>query len=53
MLINPTIHKLQQLRLHAMAKACKEQLEQPTITQLSFEDRLGLLRYEARIRVIK
>jgi DNA replication protein DnaC len=43
MLINPTIHKLQQLRLHAMAKACKEQLEQPTITQLSFEDRLGLL----------
>jgi DNA replication protein DnaC len=43
MLLNPTTHKLQQLRLHAMAKAFKEQLDQPTITQLSFEERLGLL----------
>ncbi len=43
MLLNPVLHKLQQLRLHAMAKAFKEQMEEPTITQLSFEDRLGLL----------
>lgn len=43
MLNNPTHHKLQQLRLHAMAKAFTEQLEMPTITQLSFEERLGLL----------
>lgn len=43
MLLNPVTHKLQQLRLHAMAKAFKDQLEQPTITQLSFEERLGLL----------
>jgi DNA replication protein DnaC len=43
MLLNPITHQLQQLRLHAMAKAFKEQLEQPTITQLSFEERLGLL----------
>ena len=43
MLINPTISKLQQLRLHTMAKALKDQLEQPLMTGLSFEDRLGLL----------
>lgn len=43
MLLNPLIHKLQQLRLHAMAKAFKEQMEEPTITHLSFEDRLGLM----------
>lgn len=43
MLLNPTTHKLQQLRLHAMAKAFKDQQDQPPITQLSFEDRLGLL----------
>lgn len=43
MLVNPIIHKLQQLRLHAMVKAFKDQLEEPTINQLSFEERLGLL----------
>jgi DNA replication protein DnaC len=43
MLLNPITHKLQQLRLHAMAKAFKDQLEQPGITQLGFEERLGLL----------
>jgi len=43
MLLNPIIYQLQQLRLHAMAKAFKDQLEHPTITQLSFEERLGLL----------
>lgn len=43
MLINPIINKLQQLRLHTMAKGFKEQLEQPIMAELSFEDRLGLL----------
>ncbi|RZI46680.1 IS21-like element helper ATPase IstB [Candidatus Finniella inopinata] len=43
MLLNPIVYNLQKLRLHSMAKAFKEQLEQPTITQLSFEERLGLL----------
>jgi len=43
MLINPIINKLQKLRLNAMATAFKEQLEQPLITELSFEDRIGLL----------
>ena len=43
MLINPIITKIQELRLHAMAKAFKDQLDLPEITQLSFEERLGLL----------
>lgn len=43
MLINTTVHKIQELRLHAMAKAFKDQLECPGINDLSFEDRLGLL----------
>lgn len=43
MLVNPTLYKIQQLRLHTMAAAFKEQLESPTITCLSFEERLGLL----------
>jgi len=43
MLIHPTLDKIQQLRLHTMAKAFKEQLEQPALAALSFEDRLGLL----------
>jgi DNA replication protein DnaC len=43
MLINSTVNKIQELRLHAMAKAFKDQLECPEINELSFEDRLGLL----------
>lgn len=43
MLINPIINKMEQLRLKAMAKAFREQLEQPFMTELSFEDRIGLL----------
>jgi len=43
MLVNPIIDKLQRLRLHTLAKAFKDQLETPDITQLSFEDRFGLL----------
>ncbi len=43
MLINPIINNLQELRLYSMAKALKEQLEHPMVTELSFEERLGLL----------
>lgn len=43
MLINPIINKMEQLRLKAMAKAFREQLEQPFMTELSFEERIGLL----------
>ncbi len=43
MLNHPTLEKLHQLRLRGMAKAFKEQLEQPEAEGLSFTDRLGLL----------
>lgn len=43
MLMNPIINNLQELRLHAMARALKEQLEHPIVAELSFEERLGLL----------
>jgi len=38
-----TIHKLTEMRLSAMACAFREQLKNPAVTSLSFEDRLGLL----------
>ena len=43
MLIQPTIEKLTALRLSGMAKALEQQLKDPDIHTLSFEDRLGLL----------
>jgi DNA replication protein DnaC len=43
MLAHPTLEKLHQLRLRGMAKAFKEQLEQPETEGLSFTDRLALL----------
>lgn len=43
MLINPTLDKLNQLKLRGMARALVEQQEQPNYHSLSFEDRLGLL----------
>lgn len=43
MLNHPTLEKLHQLRLRGMAKAFKEQLEQPEAEGLSFTDRLALL----------
>jgi DNA replication protein DnaC len=44
MLVNPTITKLEALGLGAMAVGLTHQLETPrTFTELSFEDRLGLL----------
>ena len=43
MLNHPTLERLHTLRLRGMAKAFREQLEQPEAEGLSFTDRLGLL----------
>lgn len=43
MLHHPTLDKLQQLRLTGMYQALREQLTLPSIDELSFEERLGLL----------
>ena len=43
MLPNPTIDKLRALRLEGMAEALEEQRRQNGITELDFEERLGLL----------
>ena len=43
MLNEQTIEKLYAMKLHGMAAAFQEQLQQPDITDLAFEERLGLL----------
>ncbi len=43
MLTETTVTKLQEMRLSIMAKAFKEQLTDPDMTSLSFEDRFGLI----------
>ena len=43
MFIQPTIDKLHALKLTGMADAVREQLEDPGASQLSFEERLGLI----------
>ena len=43
MLTHPTLEKLNQLRLHGMAKAFREQMEQPEADGLPFTDRFALL----------
>jgi DNA replication protein DnaC len=43
MLLQPTLDKLYQLKLVAMADAVREQLAHPTMADLTFEERLGLL----------
>ncbi len=43
MLTHPTLEKLYQLRLHGMAKAFKEQMEQSEADGLPFTDRLAML----------
>jgi len=43
MSINPTMDKLQSLRFYGMAGAYKDQLQQPDISSLSFDERLALL----------
>ncbi len=43
MLVNPTVEKLHAMRLRAMAEAFIEQLSDPEMAQLSFEERFSLL----------
>ena len=43
MLTENTVTKLQEMKLTAMARAFKEQLTEPNINGLAFEDRFGLL----------
>jgi DNA replication protein DnaC len=43
MLIHPTIENLKKLRLLGMAKALENQLDQPQVESMSFEERLGLI----------
>ena len=43
MLMNPTVSKLYELRMSAMAAAFAQQLEDPQFNELSFEDRFSLL----------
>jgi DNA replication protein DnaC len=43
MLTHPTLDKLHQMRLRGMAKALREQMEQPEAESLSFTERLALL----------
>ena len=43
MLINPTLEKLQVLKLTGMSEALNEQLNSADIDQTAFEDRLGLM----------
>ncbi len=43
MLLNPTLEKLQALKLTGVSEALDEQLRSPDIEQLAFEERLGLM----------
>ena len=43
MLTETTVNKLNEMKLTTMARAFKEQLITPNISELSFEDRFGLL----------
>ena len=43
MLYHPTLDKLKMLKFSGMSRALEEQMQSPDITQLSFEERLGLL----------
>ena len=43
MLTQPTIEKLQSMKLTAMARAFADQMQSPDMAQLSFEERFGLL----------
>jgi DNA replication protein DnaC len=43
MLTHPPLNKLQRLKLRGMREALREQMRMPEITELSFDERLGLL----------
>lgn len=49
MLTQPTIEALKQLKLHGMLKAFQEQLENPDLQTLDFEERLGLMVERERL----
>ena len=40
---NQTVEKLYQMKLHTMAAAFKEQLDQPSMGSLSFEERIAMM----------
>jgi len=42
-LIHQSLEKLSQMRLHTMADAIRQQLEQPSVQELSFEERLAMI----------
>jgi len=42
-LIHQSLEKLTQMRLHTMVDAIRQQLEQPSVQELSFEDRLAMI----------
>ena len=43
MLLNPLINQLKEMKLDGLAEALTEQLQDPSLTALDFEERLGLL----------
>jgi hypothetical protein len=43
MLTQPTIEKLNSMKLTAMARAFGDQMQCPDMAQLSFEERFGLI----------
>ena len=43
MLMEPTLEKLYDMKLHGMAQAFKEQLHHPSVNDLSFDERFSLL----------
>jgi hypothetical protein len=43
LLTEPTLEKMKTMRLDGMAAAWTEQQQQPSTTQLSFDERLGFL----------
>ncbi len=42
-MLHQTIEKLSQMKMHTMATAFQEQLEQPSMSSLSFEDRFSMI----------
>lgn len=42
-MIHQSLEKLSQMRLHTMADAIRQQLEQPSIQELSFEERIAMI----------
>ena len=43
MLVEPTLQQLYKMRLNGMAEAFVQQMQDPDMEQLAFEDRFGML----------